>query len=159
MVKKNNPLAAQQPVPPFANDPVGFWGGVLQDNDRRGIASILPPGTLIQADLAIGNRLLQGQINWLSVQVRWNGLEFKASLDDGQATAPLESGGLGATGTVTLLFSKSLFPTDGRPKQQDTFQLLVGGKWKNFDVITISDGFDETDDGMIAYLEPEDSEA
>jgi hypothetical protein len=154
---RNDPRAQEKPAPLYLNDPNGFWTNNAKRNplNWRGL---MPDGTRIELDLAQSREVLRQSITWSSVVVRWGKIQFRASLDDGQAGAPLEAGGMGATGQVTLVFSKSLFEVGGTPAQHDTFQLMVGAKWKSFQVTSISEGFDDADDALICFIEPEDSE-
>lgn len=152
---QNDPTREAHPQRDYANDPSGFWEANKRANATNWRA-VLPQGTLIQADRHEIQRILAAAIEWMAVDVRWGEITFRASLDDGQATAPLEGGGLGATGTVTLVFSRSQFANNW-PAQHDTLQLLVQGDWKNFLVHSIADGFDGADDAIIAILEPEDA--
>ena len=157
MARTQQPRQQQKPAPLYLNDPTGFWTANAKANglNWRGL---LPDGTRMELDKAQSREVLRLAISWASVVVRWGKIQFRASLDDGQASAPMEAGGMGATGQVTLVFQKSLFEVGGCPAQHDTFELLVGGKWKAFQITSISEGFDEADDGLICFLEPEDSE-
>lgn len=146
----------ENPAPKYLNDPTGFWEANAASSKRKWSA-ILPSGAVIEMDRRTAQEILRKSISWLSVVVRWGRTQFRASLDDTRAGAPLEAGGLGATGAITLVFLKSLFPTGKRPLHHDTFDLLVNGAWKKFQIAGISESFDETDDAMICFLEPEDS--
>ena len=153
MSKRNNPRAAPAPPPRYANDPTGFWSANARANAANW-AGIATP----EADRFELAKILQRAIEWMKITVRWNDITFPASLDDGQIGAPLENGGLGVTGSITLVFSKSLFASNSWPGQHDMLQISVKDEWKNFRVLSISEGFDMADDALIAILEPEDSE-
>jgi hypothetical protein len=154
---RNSPKQQSKPSPTYANDPTGFWDANRKANDENWKA-ILAESTIIGADKAELARVFRGILSWLTVTVRWNRIEFQASLDDGQATQPLEAGGMGATGTITIVFAESQFGNRPLPSQHDTCELQVQGKWKNFTITSVSYGFDGHDDAMLATLEPEDSE-
>ncbi len=117
----------------------------------------MPAGVILAADKAELNRIFRASLAWLTVTVLWDTVQFQASIDDGQAGMPLEAGGLGATGTITLVFSKSQFDPKNRPAQKHTVAIMAKGEWKNFTITSISEGFDESDDSLIATCEPEDA--
>ena len=158
MSQLNNPPSQQKPAPDYANDPTGFWAANRRANEANW-ASILPVGTTLSADKAEIARIFRASLAWLTVTVRWDNIEFQASLDDGQAAMPLEAGGMGATGTITLVFSQSQFNNRDRPAQHHTVAIVAKGEWKNFTITSISEGFDESDDCIIATCEPEDASA
>ena len=97
--------------------------------------------------------ILRAQIRFLPVTVLWNDRKIVCSLDDGQASSPLEQGGSLPSGQVTLYFTKDDFP-NGLPTHHDEMSLMVGGDWVVFRVSTSSEGFDESDAGYIIVLEP-----
>ena len=152
----NSPQSQQRPAPAYANDPTGFWAanGVANESNWQ---AVLPAGTTLGADKAELNRIFRASLAWLTVTVRWDNIEFQASLDDGQAGMPLEMGGMGATGTITLVFSQEQFNAKDRPAQNHTIAIMAKGEWKNFRITSISEGFDEASDGLIATCEPEDA--
>lgn len=157
--RRNSPQ--QQTIkdrPLYANDPTGFWERNAKANDEAW-GKILPDA-IIQIDLNVRAAILAKQISFSSIKVRWNDIEFDASIDDGQASAMLEIGGTGSTGQITLVFSKDdpKFRGEGWPSFNDEVQILVRGDWKLFAIKSISEGFDSTDSAVIAILEPEDSE-
>jgi hypothetical protein len=152
----NSPPNQQQPAPLYANDPTGFWAANRLANDAAW-ATLLPAGTTLGADKAELNRIFRASLAWLTVTVRWDNIEFQASIDDGQASMPLEMGGMGATGTITLVFSQAQFDPKNRPAQKHTIAIQAKGEWKNFTIDSISEGFDEMSDGLIATCSPEDA--
>lgn len=154
----NSPPNQQRPAPLYANDPTGFWAANRRSNDANW-QNILPAGTILGADRAELNRIFNASLAWLTVTVRWDNVEFQASIDDGQAGMPLEIGGMGATGTITLVFSQAQFDPKNRPAQHHTVAIQAKGEWKNFTITSISEGFDEMSDGLIATCEPEDASA
>lgn len=156
MPETNSPQSQQTPAPAYANDPTGFWDRNRKANDTSW-ASLLPAGTILGADKAEINRIFRASLAWLTVTVKWDNIEFQASIDDGQAGMPLEMGGLGAAGTITLVFSQSQFDPRHRPAQKHTIAIMAKGEWKNFTIDTISEGFDESDDSLIATCTPEDA--
>jgi hypothetical protein len=153
---KNSPQTQQKPAPLYANDPTGFWAANRVANEANWTA-VLPAGTILGADKAEMARIFRASLAWLTVTVRWDNIEFQASLDDGQAGMPLEVGGMGASGTITLVFSQSQFDPKNRPAQHHTVAIQAKGEWKNFTITGISEGFDENDDCLIATCEPEDA--
>jgi hypothetical protein len=152
MARKNNPLAAQQPAPLFANDPNGFWGAAVRSNSASGLGSILPAGTVLQSDIAVKGRLLGAQIGWQSVTVRWKGCELQASISDAQFFLALEQGGDTQQGRITLLITKLQFTT-GFPTYNDTFFLLAAGQWHQFVVVETIGQHDDNEPGLLLYLE------
>jgi len=153
---RNSPQNQQRPAPPYANDPTGFWEANLRANEANW-AAVLPSGTILGADKAVLNRIFAASLAWLTVTVRWDNIEFQASLDDAQASMPLETGGMGATGTITLVFNQSQFDPKHRPAQHHTVAIMAKGEWKNFTITAISEGFDESSDQLVATCEPEDA--
>lgn len=156
MPTANSPQSQQRPAPAYANDPTGFWAANRRRNDTNW-AGLLPAGTILGADKEELNRIFRASLAWLTVTVRWDNVEFQASIDDGQAGMPLEMGGMGATGTITLVFSQSQFAAKDRPAQNHTIAIMAKGEWKNFTITSISEGFDEASDGLIATCSPEDA--
>jgi len=154
-VRPNNPLSALAIKPVYANDPTGFWTANAKANAENWNA--VGVGTP-EADRFVIAELVRKSIAWMKIVVRWGQVSFPASIDDSQIGAPLEDGGLGVTGNTTIIFSKSSFANNQWPRQKATLELSVRGKWKSFQVVSISEGFDDTDDAVIAILEVEDSE-
>lgn len=158
---RNNPRE-QIPTarPRYANDPDGFWTQNAKQNDANwSDGKVLPAGTILQIDANERAAILQKAISFLPTRVRWNGIEFDASLDDGQSGAPLDVGGTGATGQITITFSKSdpAFSANNWPAPNDELEMIVRDNWKIFAIKQISEGFNQLDDAVVAYLEPEDS--
>lgn len=146
--------------PRYANDPGGFWTANAKANDEAwSNGSVIPRNTILQIDANERAAILQKAIAFLPTRVRWNGIEFDASLDDGQSGAPLEAGGTGATGQITIVFSKSdpAFAANNWPGPNDELEMVVRDNWKLFAIKLISEGFNQLDDAVVAYLEPEDS--
>lgn len=141
----------------WLNDPTGFWTR-LAARIAPGWAKVLPLGTLVQVDRHAEAQNLQQLIAKNPVRIRWKKVEFDALLNDGDSSMPMESGGLGISGTVTLIFSKSSFAGNNYPRQKDVFKIQVRGRWKNFQVGPISEGFNDYDDALIATVQPEDGE-
>jgi hypothetical protein len=154
----NSPQSQSKPAPLYVNDTTGFWAANRRANDANWL-DVLPVGTSLAADKEELNRIFRASLMWLTVTVRWDNIEFQASLDDGQAAMPLEMGGMGATGTITLVFSQSQFDPKNRPAQHHTVSIMAKGEWKNFTITSISEGFDESSDSLIATCEPEDASA
>jgi len=152
----NSPQNQQKPTPGYANDPLGFWDKNRKANDANW-QGVLLSGTILGADKAELNRIFHASLAWLTVTVRWDNVEFQASIDDGQAGMPLEVGGMGATGTITLVFTQAQFHDKDRPAQHHTIAIMAKGEWKNFTITSISEGFDENGDELIATCEPEDA--
>lgn len=153
---RNSPQSQQRPAPLYANDSTGFWAANLRANEANWKA-VLPSDTILGADKAVLNRIFAASLSWLTVTVRWDNIEFQASLDDAQASMPLETGGMGATGTITLVFNQSQFDPKHRPAQHHTVAIMAKGEWKNFTITAISEGFDESSDQIVATCEPEDA--
>lgn len=144
--------------PAYLNDSTGFWEKTLKVC-KAGWETILP-GVIHRTDLNQVARDLQAMIDRSPVEVKWidGNVKFTAALDDGQSSSPLELGGIGATGAVTIIFSKSWFALDNWPAPKSELQLQVRDKWKTFQIISISEGFNMYDDALVAVLEPEDSQ-
>lgn len=155
-MQRNNPTDAQQPAPAFANDPTGFWGGILKANEAHGLQRVLPDNTMIQSDVMAKARLLQGQLNWSPVLIAWEGLEFVASIADNQLSLLLQSGGTTNQGTITLTINKLLFETNF-PSQQDRLQLKAGGQWLTFAVIDVDGENDDNNPALTITCEKEDT--
>jgi len=152
---RNKPLAAQQPAPAYANDPGGFFGAVLAQNNVSGIASLLPGGMVAQSDVAVKGRLLASQIAWTPCQTRWNGCDVQASLSDAQFLLVLEAGGDTQQGRVTLLVSKIAFGGFGKglPTYEDTFEIQAGGVWHAFVIAEMVGQHDDNEPGLLLFLE------
>jgi len=153
---RNNPLAAQQPPPPFANDPDGFFGAILSENRTAGIASLLPSGTAFQQDVAAKGRLLAGQIGWVPAQARWNGCNITISLADAQFLLALETGGDTQQGRISVVVEKSQFGSTGLPGDGgfgQTFEIQAGGKWIQFTIAEINGQYDNNEPGLNLLLE------
>lgn len=157
-MSRNNPLAAQQPAPAFANDPSGFFAGVLRDNGTAGIASLLPGSTVIQSDVAAKGRLLSAQIEWTPAAARWNGCDIVVSLSDAQFLLALEEGGDTQQGRITIIVSKLLFGTKGFPKYGDTFKVKGAGRWHEFTVAEMVGQHDDNEPGLTLFLEKDQNE-
>ncbi len=157
IVSRNNPLAAQQPAPAFANDPSGFWGAVLSENAVAGIGSILPANTLTQADNAVKGRLLNAQISWTPAKARWKNSNLDVSLSDSQFLQMLEAGGDMPQGQVTVLVSKLQFST-GWPDINDTLQIQARGKWHDFIIAGVSGNNDDNEPGLTLLLDKDQNE-
>lgn len=151
-MKRNNPIAAQQPPPAFANDPTGFWAANLAANATEGITSVLPVGTVTQSDIAAMGRLLAGQIGWTPSHAQWNGADLQVSLSDAQFMLALEEGGETQPGRITLLVSKLQFSTTF-PAYGDIVKILAAGKWHEFEIVEIVGQHDDTDPGLTLFLE------
>lgn len=149
---RNKPLQAQQPAPTFANDATGFWNGVLEANKASGLASMLPSGTLIQADTAVKGRLLANQIAWVPVSCRWKGSIIQASLSDAQFFLALESGGDTQQGRITIVVNKFSFST-GFPGYNDTFEIQANGAWHQFVVAEMIGQNDDNEPALTLFLE------
>jgi len=153
---KNNPLAAQQPPPAFANDHSGFFGAVLAENHTSGISSLLPGGTVIQSDVAVKGRLLASQIAWTPAKARWNGCNITISLADSQFLLALETGGDTQQGRITVMVEKLQFGSTGLPGDGgfgQTFEIQAGGKWIQFTIAEIFGQYDDNEPGLILSLE------
>lgn len=157
-MSRNKPFAAQQPAPAFANDPSGFFGGVLAQSRTAGIASLLPPGTVIQADVAAKGRLLTGQIAWTPAAARWNGCNLTVSLSDAQFLLTLEEGGDTQPGRITIIVEKLQFSTKGLPTYGDTFKIQAAGEWHEFTIVEIVGQHDDNDPGLTLFLEKDQNE-
>lgn len=158
MSNRNKPLDAQQPAPAFANDPSGYFGGVLAENRTAGIASILPGGTVIQSDVAAKGRLLTAQIEWTPAEARWNGCNLKVSLSDAQFLLNLEEGGETPQGRITILVTKLQFGTKGFPDYGDTFKIKAAGLWHEFVVAEMVGQHDDNEPGLTLFLEKDQNE-
>lgn len=146
--------------PRYANDPSGFWTANAKANDEAwSNGSVIPRDTIMQIDANERAAILRKAISLLPTRVRWGAIEFDASLDDGQSGAPLDVGGTGATGLVTITFSKSdpAFSANNWPGPNDELEMIVRDNWKMFQIDTISEGFNQLDDAVIAIMKPEDS--
>lgn len=152
-MQRNKPFAAQQPAPLFANDPDGYWTAVANENKLAGISSILPGGTVIQSDVAVKGRLLQGQIAWTPCSARWKGGNFKASISDAQFLLALEEGGDTQQGQITLLVEKLQFGVKGLPNYGDTIEIQSGGKWHEFVITQMVGQHDDNDPGLTLFLD------
>lgn len=152
---RNKPLAAQQPAPAFANDPGGFFGAVLAQNNVSGISSLLPAGTVTQSDVAIKGRLLSSQIGWTPAKASWNGCVLNVSISDAQFLMALEQGGDNQQGRVTVLVEKLKLPggLDFQSMYGDTFKLQAGGGWHEFVITGMVGQNDDNDPGLTLFLE------
>lgn len=151
-MSRNKPLAAQQPFPAFANDQSDFWGSVASENTTTGIGSLLPQGTLSQADNAVKSKLLDGQIAWVPVSVRWKGAVIQASLSDAQFFLALEEGGDTQQGRITLVVNKFRFGVNF-PSYQDTVEVQAAGEWHQFVVAEMIGQNDDNEPSLTLYLE------
>ncbi len=156
-MSRNNPIAAQQPAPPFANDPTGFWTANMEENRARGLASLLPSGTVVQSDVAAKGRLLSAQINWMPAKARWKGSDLQISLSDAQFLQALEDGGDIQQGRITVLVLKAQFNT-GWPEYGDTFKIQAAGKWHEFSIAEIVGQHDDNEPGLMLFLEKEQND-
>jgi len=157
-VPRNNPIAAQQPAPAFANDPEGYFTAVLAENRTVGILSLLPGGTVIQSDVAAKGRLLAGQIAWTPAKARWKGCELVISLADAQFLLTLEEGGDTQPGRISILVEKLQFGAKGFPTYGDTFKIQAGGKWHEFVIVEIAGQHDDNEPGLTLFLEKDQNE-
>lgn len=154
---RNNPTAAQQPPPPFANDPNGFFSAVLTQNSTSGIVSLLPSDTLFQSDVAAKGRLLLAQIGWTPTKAHWGGCDLNVSLTDSQFALMLEEGGDTQTGRVTVILEK--LQLGGKsPQQGDTFKIQAGGKWHEFVVVEMAGQHDDNEPGLTLFLSKDQNE-
>lgn len=151
-MKRNNPIAAQQPPPAYANDPTGFWAANLADSRTGGIASILPVGTLTQADNAVKGRLLSAQIGWTPSPARWKNSNITVSISDAQFMLTLESGGDTQPGRITVLVEKLQFQT-GFPTYSDLIKIQAAGQWHEFEIVEIVGQHDDNDPSLTLFLE------
>ena len=158
MSRRNNPLAAQQPAPAFANDPSGFFGAVLAENSTAGLSTILPGGTVCQSDVAAKGRLLAGQIAWTPAKARWNGCDLTISLSDAQFNLVLEEGGDVQPGRITVIAEKLQFGAKGLPKYGDTFKIQAGGFWHEFTIAEMVGQHDDNEPGLTLFLEKDQNE-
>lgn len=158
MSRRNNPLAAQQPPPAFANDPSGFFGAVLAENRTAGISSILPGGTVIQSDVAAKGRLLAGQIAWIPTKARWNGCNLTVSLSDTQFLLALEEGGPTQQGRLTVVVEKLQFGARGMPGYGQTFEIQAGGRWHAFTIGEMVGQHDDNEPGLTVVLDKDENE-
>lgn len=148
----NNPLAAQQPAPSFANDNAGYWASLEAQNRTTGLAAVLPAGTIIQADIAIQARQLDAQISWRSTSVRWKGAIFQASISDADFSLILESGGDTQQGRITLVVSKLQFSTKP-PGYNETLLVQAMGSWHEYTVAEMQGQNDDKEMAITYYLE------
>ena len=152
MKQFNKPLAQQKPIPAYANDTTGYWSAIARQDVTSGLRSLVPSGTLFQADNAVKSRLLSAQIEWVPVQARFKNANITASLSDAQFFLALESGGDTQQGRLTVMVNKLQFNT-GFPSYSDTFQIQAGGKWHSFTVAELIGQFDDNDPSLTLYLE------
>lgn len=157
---RNNPLAAQKPAPVFANDPSGFFAGVLMENTTAGLSSLLPAGTLIQSDVAAKGRLLNAQINWTPAKARWKGCNLTVSLSDAQFQLVLEGGGDTQQGRLTIIVEKLQFGGFGKglPTYDNSFEIQAGGVWHEFTVVEMVGQHDDNEPGLTLFLEKEQND-
>lgn len=156
-MSRNNPLAAQQPAPAYANDADGFWQRNLAQNTVAGLTSLLQ-GTLIQSDVAVKGRLLANQIRWTPGKARWKNSDLVISLSDAQFFQALESGGDTQDGRITVLVEKLQFGAKGLPKYGDIFQIQAAGKWHEFFVAEMIGQHDDNEPGLTLFLNKEQNE-
>lgn len=152
-MQRNKPLVAQQPAPAFANDPGGYWTAVADQNKLAGISSVLPGSTVIQSDMAVKSRLLQGQIGWTPCSASWKGGKFTASLSDAQFLLALAEGGDTQQGQITLLVAKLEFGAKDLPDYGDTIKIQAAGRWHEFAVTQIVGQHDDNEPGLTLFLD------
>lgn len=158
MSRKNNLLGTQQPAPLYANDPTGYWTGIHQENARTGLSSLLPGGTLLQADVSIKGRLLAAQIAWQPVAARWGGKEFSVSMADTPFALDMENGGVVPNGTIAVQANKVIFPSGKFPIQDDTIELRsASNQWVPWVVVTVEGQHDTTDPSLLLVMKLEDA--
>lgn len=156
-MSRNKPLQAQQPAPAFANDSTGYWNGVLEANRTSGIASLLPSGTLIQADTAVKAQILLAQIGWIPVSCRWKGSIIPASLSDAQFFLALENAGDTQQGRITIIVNKFSFGV-GVPSYNDTFEIQAAGRWHQFVVAEMVGQNDDNEPALTLFLEKDQND-
>lgn len=158
MGTQNDPVAAQQPAPAFANDSQGYWAAILSQNATAGLGSLLPAGTVIQADIAVQARQLDAQISWRSTSVRWKGVIFQASISDADFSLILESGGDTQQGRITLVVSKLQFNMKP-PGYNETFLVQALGVWHEYTVSEMQGQNDDKEMAITYYLEKDQNDA
>ena len=128
-----------------------FWDGV-KSKTKAGWEKILPnnPPEMGQEGLA---DTLEGMVNFLPVKMRWMDREITVSLENGDTTGDLISGGIMPTGTIKLYFSKSKLSDNQYPEPNETVELLQMKKWQSFSIISVSEPFDQADPAIVLTVE------
>lgn len=101
--------------------------------------------------------ILRGLIDYLPVTIRWEGRELTASLDNGQNSMDLESGGFIPNGAITLYLSKESFGNGDLPETDDEIAIISRGKWVTWLITSVSETFDEADPAVIIIAEGENA--
>ncbi len=159
-MSRNKPFAAQQPAPLYANDPGGFFAAAMAQDRVSGLASLLPSATLVQADIAVRARLLEGQIGWTPTAATWKGCNLSVSLSDAQFRLVLEEGGDTQPGRLTIVVSKAQFGGfgKGQPAYNDTFSIQAGGVWHAFVVAEMVGQHDDNEPALTLFLDKDQDE-
>jgi hypothetical protein len=129
-----------------------LWHAARAEGVPEGVAT--PKTPTVGRDAR--SRTLQHQILWDSVKVRWEGIQFNATVQDGQSTLALEPGGSAPEGTITLVTSKAWFGKKFPTTDSDTeleIQIPGSSKWATFNITGVAGVYDITDDQITIVAE------
>lgn len=133
--------------------PDGFWAANLKSLGEAWNAAF--PTAIGQADKQVMARQLDAQISWVPVKIRWGQIELLASMNDGQMSLQLGSGGTLIQGQITLVVSKIRF--GGKyPENNDEIEITVNGRWQPFHVTEVLGQFNDSDESLTLTCAPED---
>ena len=130
-----------------------FWDGV-KSKTKEGWNKIIPHN-LPEMNKEVLADTLDGLIKFLPVTMLWEGREITVSLDNGDTTGDLVSGGILPTGSLTLYLSKSNLPENLYPVSHDTVELLQLNEWRPFSITSVSEPLDQSDPAIIITAEPD----